>query len=370
MLPILPLVGFAADQLLNDGKITDEVTELAGDYVTSLKGQDRTQFTAPKREDVQLGAGVGSSAAGLYGDAIARGQAADDVAADYRNAGSAYGGMSNSLYQDAMDRDAPVRESQYYSDNEGQSRAYQQAGLDLTTQAAMGLAPSEAAYQMQRGLDQASAAQNSMQGSARGAAAIANAQGNASSNIAGLQQGVFSEAGQLRAAEMAQARGMMGSQSQALRGMDQDRLNSSNEFGLANRSMGNQQQLGLLAASQGFGGLDNSRYSTNQNAALGNAQLGQGYYQQGLGVATGQAQADAGNIDRDQANAWRLQENRANVERRNTEARKETAQMIGGTAVGLVKSGAGAITGGSAGGAGAAKGGMGGVPDPFAGKGL
>jgi hypothetical protein len=330
----VPVIGEFAKGVYDTGAtavddVTGAASEGAEDYVNSLRGQDRTKFVAPEREDVQIGQGVGTTAAGLYGDANARGQAADDVAAGYRNAGSPYGGMSGSLYKDAMSRDVPVQESQYYSDNEGQSRAYQQAGLDLTTQAAMGLAPSEAAYQMQRGLDQASAAQNSMQGSARGAAAIANAQGNATSNIAGLQQGVFTDAGQLRAQEMAQARGMMGTQSQALRGMDQGRLNSSNEFGLANRSMGNQQQLGLLAASQGYGGLDNSRYSVNQNAALGNAQLGQGYYEQGLGVARNQSTADASNRDAAQTNQKWQQEQQAGVDRANTQKRQQTGQMIG-----------------------------------------
>lgn len=129
------------------------------------------------------------------------------------------------------DRGPQAWENANLSNNEAWSRGYDQQGaLQLAREAAMGNAPSEAAWQQQRGLDQAIAAQQSQIGGARGAAAIANAQGNAAGNIANLQNQAYSNAAQLRAQEMANARGQYGALAGQMREQDQARLGQANQM--------------------------------------------------------------------------------------------------------------------------------------------
>lgn len=166
--------------------------------------------------------------------------------------------------------------------NEAQSRGDMQGAIDLASQAALGNAPSEAAYMLQRGLDSATASQLSQAGSARGLGALSTAQGQAAGNIANLQQQTFGQAGQLRAQEMANARGMLGSLVGAQRGMDQARLGQGNQMSQFNQAQNDQYQQGMGQLGAQYGQL-----------GLGYGQLGQGYYGQvgQQGMAQGQLQA-------------------------------------------------------------------------------
>lgn len=163
-------------------------------------------------------------------------------------------GMGQAAKQNAAD-DMYTGQSQQAMQWGQQSRGEQQGAVDLARDAAMGRAPSQAALLMQQGLNNAAAQQNSQAASARGSAALANAQSNAGANIAALQNQTFNEAGQLRANEMAQARGLYG-----------------------NLSSGMRQQDNSYAGMLGGLGIDR-------------AKLGQGYYGQAAGIVGQQGDA-------------------------------------------------------------------------------
>jgi hypothetical protein len=123
---------------------------------------------------------------------------------------------------------------------------------------------------LQGGLDRAIAAQQAGAGSARGAAALANAQGNAGANMANLQQNAFTEAGRLRAGEIANYTGMYGGLAGQQRGQDQNRLNMGNQMSQFNAQNQTQRQLGFGQLGLGYGQLGSQYYG----------QMGHGYDQQ------------------------------------------------------------------------------------------
>lgn len=159
------------------------------------------------------------------------------------------------------------------------SRAENQGAVDLARGAAMGEAPSEAAYMMQAGLNSAMNNQQGLAAGARGAAAIANAQGNAMDNTAAMQQQAYTEAGRLRAQEMAQARGMYGTMANQLGGLDAQRQAQYYQNQLANRQSNDQMTGQYLQAAQN------------------RAQLANQYNQQGMSVQDRQLQANMQNQD-------------------------------------------------------------------------
>lgn len=182
--------------------------------------------------------------------------------------------------QAQQDRTPMARENQKLSDNESVSRGYYQNGaLDLAAQAAMGNAPSEAAYMMQGGLDRAVSGQKSMAAGARGSGAIALAQGNAQANQANLQNQTFQQAGQLRAQEMANARNSFGQLAGQQREQDQNRLGQGNQMSQFNAGLNDQYKMGMLQQGQGYGNQALGWYQAgmqpyNQQAALDAAHLG------------------------------------------------------------------------------------------------
>ncbi len=169
------------------------------------------------------------------------------------------------LGQAKDERGAQAWENQELSDREAMARGWDQQGaLDLSREAAMGQAPSEAAFMMQQGLDQGMAGQTSLAGSARGAAGIAMAQGNAAANVANMQGQAFTEAGRLRAQEMAQARGLYGGLAGQMREQDLQRLGMGNQMSQYNASLNDQYRLGMMGSAAQYG------------------QVGQGWYNGGM----------------------------------------------------------------------------------------
>ncbi len=235
---------------------------------------------------------------------------ADDVA------GVGFAGMRGSnvqmgnFYGQYNDpRDIQSFENQDLSDREAMSKGWDQAGaLQLSREAAMGLAPSEAAYAMQSGLDRANAAQQSLVGSARGAAGIAQAQSQGAGLIAGQNAQAFNAAGQLRAQEMAQARGLYGQQAEQMRGQDLQRLQFGNQMSQYNTGLNDQWRLGAgnLGVQQGNQGLGYYQAAQNPYTQQSNLSLGvQNLKAQGAmsadainaGVAQGNADLNRSNRD-------------------------------------------------------------------------
>lgn len=202
-----------------------------------------------------------------------------DQAAAWSNLG--LGGMNRAqgnadwaMGQAMQDRGPTAWEDQALSNREADARYGDQAGaLQLVREAAMGNAPSEAAYMMQRGLDQAVAGQQSAAGSARGAAALANAQGNMAANQANLQNQAFTQAGQLRANEMAQARGAYGGLAGQMRQQDLERLAQGSAMANANAAR-NDAYRGMMMqganafGTQGQGWYQGAMHPQDQSAAL------------------------------------------------------------------------------------------------------
>lgn len=212
-------------------------------------------------------------------------------------------GMGGTWAQNQMmeDRGPQAQESAYYADREATARDYDQAGaLQLSREAAMGMAPSEAAYQLQAGLNQASQQQAQIAGGARGSAALALAQQNAAGQVGNLQGQAFTEAGRLRAQEMAAARQQYMQGAENMRAQDQQRMAQTNQMGQYNAGANDQYSLGM-------GNLANQ---------FGNQQLGA--RGQEIGVAMGQQEAQAREHGRSEAlNAGVSQANSDNEKDRN-----------------------------------------------------
>lgn len=173
-------------------------------------------------------------------DAMARAQRAQDLGDQWETQGA-------SQIQNSQDMDA-------------NSRGYQSDALGLMRDAAYGNAPSVAQNQLQQGMNQQIANQSSQLGSARGAQGLAMAQQNSAGALGNTLANTNAAAAQLRAEEMANARGAYGGLATGQRGQDQ--------------SMG---QLGIQMGQLG----------------LGHQQLSQGYAGQGYGMVQGQANLQA-----------------------------------------------------------------------------
>lgn len=162
-------------------------------------------------------------------------------------------GMGWAQGQASQNRGAQAIEDQILSDREAGMRYGDQLGaLQLHREAAMGLAPSQAAYLMQSGLDRSLANQQSMAAGARGASAIAMAQGNAQANNAALQNQAFTNAAAMRAGEMAQARGAYGDLASGIRGQDLNRLGMGNQMSQFNAGLNDQYRLGMGQLGLGY----------------------------------------------------------------------------------------------------------------------
>jgi len=190
---------------------------------------------------------------------------------DYSNRGLGYQSNANDVMNDAVGaawepRGPQAWENQQLSDNEENSRDWDQSGaIELAREAAMGLTPSAAAYQMQSGLDQSLAAQQAQMGGARGSAGIALASGNAASNSANLMNQTYNQAAQLRAQEMANATGLYGGLAGQQRSQDQNRLSMGNQMSQYNAGLNDQYKLGMLNAGSQYGNLGLGYYNGAQN---------------------------------------------------------------------------------------------------------
>lgn len=238
-----------------------------------------------------------------------------DAAANWAKMGA--GNMQNSQglnnwaqNQAQWDRGATAVEDQTLANREADARYGDQSGaLQLSREAAMGMAPSAAAYQMQSGLDQATAQQAAMAGGARGAAALANAQGNAGNNVAALQNQAYNQGGQLRAQEMANARTQYGQMADTQRAQDQSRLQMGNQMSQYNAGANDQYKLGMgnlangaSAQAQGWYNAAQNPLNQQMNAQAGNAQLNSGNFnnQQALNASVSTGNADLANANKQQ----------------------------------------------------------------------
>ncbi len=287
------------ENMINHGGVFDWA-QAQGSKVQRLQGNvdanGRTPITGisdPLKDQLAATTGVNlqQSDGGYYTDTTSEGgggtMGPSGNMSDFTNVGlggSARAGTNANYWQNqsSSQRGPQAYENQDLSDRESASRYGDQSGaLQLQREAAMGMAPSAAAYQMQRGLDQSLGAQQAQMGSARGNAGIAMASGNAAANSANLMNQTYNQAGQLRAAEMASGRQGYGDLASQQRGQDLNRLGMGNDMANRNADRNDNYALGAGGLANQFGTQGLGWYGAAGNAAanganneLGWAQLG------------------------------------------------------------------------------------------------
>jgi hypothetical protein len=179
-------------------------------------------------------------------------------------------------------RGATAFEDQGLSDNEASGAGgHQQGAIGLAGTLARGQVPSQAAMQLQAGLNQGMSQQQSMAASARGGAALAVARPNADANIAAMQQSAFTQGGLLRSRDMAAGRGMLGTGLGQMQEQDQRRLGMANQLGQYNAEANDRFSLGMGAAANNLGG---TAIGQDKNDLL--------WYQGGMTSVDAQSEAD------------------------------------------------------------------------------
>lgn len=199
------------------------------------------------------------------------------------------------------ERGPQANENATLANREAEARGSDQAGaIQLAREAAMGMAPSEAAYLQQEGLNQAMANQTSTAGSARGAGAMAVAQGRAAGNTAGLMNQAYTQGSALRAQEMANARGQYGGLAGQQREQDIQRLGMGNQMSQFNANANDQYrlgmgQLGVQYGNQGLGWYQGAQnpYNNQANIDLQREKMAQDSYDNSQMVNAGVSQANA-----------------------------------------------------------------------------
>jgi hypothetical protein len=269
---------FLIDKFLGDGD--NPVDDYMG------VGRNRYQSNPYQTYDVDWGGQGGAQAVGQAG--LDRMQ----------HAGSQGNWAQN---QAQADRGPQAIENQTLADREAASRYGDQAGaMQLTREAAMGMAPSQAAYQLQAGLDRGLAQQSAVAGGARGSAGIAMAGSQAGAAGANMSQQAYTEAGRLAAQESADARALYGNLATQQRGQDQNRLGMGNQMSQYNASQNDQYRLGMGSLSQqanqnslGWYNAAQNPYTQQANLDMAKQQLGAQSYDAAENRRAGVAQSNA-----------------------------------------------------------------------------
>lgn len=187
-----------------------------------------------------------------------------------------------------------------------QENPYNNQSMAGLAGAAAGTAPSVAQGQLQQGLDASNAAQQSAAAGARGPGGLAMAQQNSAVNMANNQQTTNAQAAQLRAGEMATARGQLSQATQAdyannIKNQGQGLAYTQGLYGDQLHTQDQQNQANLANASTQFGqqqGRANVN-ATNAGIAAQNKQSNAGLFSTVIGAvdplaALGGSAKDAG----------------------------------------------------------------------------
>lgn len=182
---------------------------------------------------------------------------ANDIQQGIVGAGRGYAEKQAGLGQS---RGPTAREDQKLSDQEASGAdGHQNGAIGLAGTLARGQQPSQAAMQLQQGLNMATAQQTSMARGARGGAALALAGQNQQANTAALQQNAFTQGGLLRSRDMAAGRGMLGTGLGQQREQDLGRINQANAIGQYNAEANDKYSLGMGGIAVGLGGVGNQQ---------------------------------------------------------------------------------------------------------------
>ncbi len=191
----------------------------------SVNGDTHSDFTQPGSADYGGGPGM----AGFYKDTAAA-HIGDNDAQQAANSAA----LGNSVANMNGDRDPQAVENAALSGREAATRGEQGKMLDLSMKAAMGQAPSEAAYNQKLAMNKIGSGLAGMQGSAKGLAGLTGAQGVGGAQAGELAGDEAFKGGMGRSKEIGNAIGMYGSQAGQVRGQDLTRLGMSNQNQLFN----------------------------------------------------------------------------------------------------------------------------------------
>ncbi len=232
-------------------------------------------------------------------------------------------------------------ENQLLAKREQITRGEQLGALGLARDAAMGNAPSEAAYQTRIGQNDALGQHLGALGGARNAASLGGAQTMGTNQVGAASGNVGMAGGLARSKEISDAVGMYGGLAGQVRGQDLTRLGVSNQNSRFNQTLNDEWKIGNAnnAIAQG---------------RLGVAQSGldSGWYDEAMKPAETQFRYDQ-EMAAEQAGA--NIDDAANKYEKSKDKRQNTQQVVGGvtsgalTAVGSLGGPAGAAAGGMAG---------------------
>ncbi len=195
--------------------------------------------------------GPAGGAAGARDDAWEQAKN-NDAAQTATTQGIDYANKQATLGQSRPD---PVGDQTVANNQASGANGNQAGAIELARRQAMGQTPGASTMQLQQGLNQASAQQNSMAAGARGSAALSTAGANAAANKSNLQQNAFMGAGLLRSQDMAAGRGLYGSLTGQQRTQDGQALGMANKFGQDNAARDDAYSMGMGSAGVGLGGV-------------------------------------------------------------------------------------------------------------------
>jgi hypothetical protein len=190
----------------------------------------------------------GDQGVAFYRDAAAAAGKQNDAAQATNEAA-----MRRSFVNMTGDRGTVYSEDAGLSGASAATRAEQLNALNLSRDAAMGLAPSEAAYQTKIGMNDIAAARSSQMGGARGLSALGGAQTMGSAAAGQSAGNLAMQGGLARSKEIADAVGMYGTQAGTVRDQDLSRLGLSNQNSMFNAKLNDDWKMGNanLLAQQG-----------------------------------------------------------------------------------------------------------------------
>lgn len=291
----------------------------------------------------QVGVGtslVGSATVGSA-DAIKEGANSFERGNDAAQAGND-AAMGRSLANMRGNRGAQAVENGQLSQREANSRGGDQAGaMSLSRAAAMGQAPSEAAYQQKLDMDGMMAQRAGDMGSARGLSGLGGAQTSSAQGVAGAASKAGLAGGLARSKEMSDAIGMYGSQAGQMRGQDMMRLDIGNQNAKFNAQLNDDFRVGNAGLAARQAGLGNSMGQMDD--AWYDASVDPQYRQFSFDQEMAAQEAGVSMAD------WAASNAGANA------AKEANRQMVGGivqgglTAVGSMAGPVGAAAGGMAG---------------------
>ena len=280
--------------------------------------------------------GGGPGMAGFYKDS-----AANHISDNDGQQASNASGLANSISNMNGDRGPQSVENSVLSGRESATRNEQGKALNLSMQAAMGGAPSAAAYNQKLSENKIASGLSGMQGQAKGLAGLGSAQisGNATAGeLAG--DGAF-KAGMGRSNEIGNAIGTYGAQAGQVRGQDLTRLGMSNQNNLFNTGLNNEWKVGNANLAAGQANLGNSQDQMDQQWMGESMKPEDTQFQMDQQMAAQQAGAGL-----DAAAASKAKDN---ANRQNTQAIVGGGIQAGLTMAGSVAGPAGAVAGGMAG---------------------